>query len=158
MTDATLIIARCTRNGVTAWQAVAAQLGRPVDSVRAQFDAGYERAYCWAPSRESVPEADVVIDFDDMSSPFAKGPGLKILILRTLQTGPACIETIATRLCRTTDSIRARLNSLKVDGLVIHDGRGGPHGEGRSQRTWSLTAPGLRVAVTGFAERVKEGV
>lgn len=42
--DPYAIIMRCTRNGHTAWQAVAQQLGKSVDYVRSQYDATYQKA------------------------------------------------------------------------------------------------------------------
>lgn len=150
------IIAACTRNGATSWQNVARQLGRSVDSVRAQYDAGYERAYVWAPTREAAPEPapeDLIEPADadiPMNSPHAKGPSLRILILQRLQHGAQSADTVANFLHRPVNSVRARLDRLLDDFLVCHDGR--------YPRTWSLTAKGLRIAVTGCEVRAKERV
>lgn len=132
------IIARNTRNGHTAWQHVAAQLGRSVDSVRAQFDPSYMRAHIWAPSREPQPE--MIPDENDTHAPHPKGAGLKCQIIAYLNRRPATAETIAAWLAKTPESIRVRLNALKADKLVEHDGFRLPY-------VWSLTAAGrLKVA------------
>lgn len=145
------IIARCTRDGHVSWQHVAAQLGRSVDSVRAQFDQTYMRAHIWAPERGARPEMEPdpadVFDIEDTSSPHPKGPGLKVLILGVLANGAESAELIAIRLQRPVNSIRARLDRLQGDFLVCHDGC--------YPRTWSLTAKGLRIHVTGCEVRVK---
>jgi hypothetical protein len=148
VTDPAEIIARCTRDGVVSWQHVARQLGRSVDSVRAQFDSGYGRAWVAMPSRdledeEPPPDSEVPV-----TSPYTKGPGLKLEILRDLQHGPRSVETIANQLVRPVNSIRARLDRLLEIGAVSHDGR--------YPRTWSLTATGLRISVTGCEDRAKE--
>lgn len=150
MTNEQLVIERCTRNGVTAWQAAAKQLGCSVDYLRAKFDVTYARAYCWAPSREPDPELEPPVDENDTSSPHVKGPGLKLLILCTLQNGPLSAETLACVLVRTVNSIRARLDRLHDVECVVHDGR--------YPRTWKLTAKGLRCAVTRCEISAKERV
>lgn len=130
------IIAANTRAGHTSWQNVARQLGRSVDSVRAQYDHGYERAYVWAPSRSPMAQAEPedLIEPDDAdiptSSPYVRGPGLKFEILCLLQVRQASVEELAGRLAKTTLSIRKRLNDLKADGAVFCD-NGIP-------RTWGL--------------------
>lgn len=43
MTFIETVIARCTRNGHISWAQVAKQLGRPVESVRQEFDPTYRR-------------------------------------------------------------------------------------------------------------------
>lgn len=153
MSQAEQIIARCTRDGHTAWSAVARQLGRSVDSVRAQFDPGYERAYAWAPSRAPVPPAapeDLVepaVDENDMSSPHVKGPGLKAEILALLSHRSLSAETMAGMLQRPVNSIRARLDRLQDAFMVCHDGA--------YPRTWAITQAG-RKHVTGCEVRAKE--
>lgn len=147
--NAEIIIARCTRNGVTAWQAVALQLGVSVDKARCDHDPSYLKVRPWPHACEAVtPEPEV--DIEDMSSPYVKGPGLKALILTALQHGPMSAETLASTLIRPVNSIRARLDRLTDDFLVCNDGR--------FPRSWSLTAKGLRVAVTGCEIRPKERV
>lgn len=146
------IIRRCTREGVTAWQSVAKQLGLSVDAARSRYDPSYLRARPWPHPCESVsPDGEPEpIDETDMSSPHPKGPGLKVLILRQLQNGPASVETLAVRLSRKTTSIRARLDRLLDDFLVCHDDC--------YPRSWSLTAKGLRIAVTGCDFQARERV
>ena len=154
--DINAIVARCTRNGVTSWQAVAKQLGRSVDSVRAQFDRQYARAHVWAPSREPDPALEPPVDENDLSSPYPKGPGLKSMILRSLHTnGPTCVGDIATRLGRTTNSIRMRLSDMREAGLVENDSKGRPNGV--YEWTWSLTIAGHVAAVTACAQKEREG-
>lgn len=127
------VIARCTRDGHTAWQQVANQLGRSIDSVRAQHDPSYMRAHIWAPSREPQPE--MIPDPNDLSSPYVKGPGLKCEIVNLLRRRSATAETLATMLGKTTESIRNRLTDLKAANIVEHDGYHLPY-------TWRLTAVG----------------
>lgn len=141
------VIARCTRAGVTSWSNVARQLGRSVDSVRSEFDAEYLRVRPWPHVCEVIaPEPEV--DVNDTRSLRPKGPGLKLLILATLQNGPLSAETISCVLVRTVNSIRARLDRLHDAECVVHDGR--------YPRTWKLTAKGLRVAVTRCEISAKE--
>lgn len=139
MTDPHDLIARNTRNGHTAWQNVARQLGRSVDSVRAQFDPTYARAHIWAPSREPQPE--MIPDENDLHSPHPKGPGLKCEIAAALATSSACAETIAARLARPINSIRARLAEMQASGIVRCDG----HRPG----TWSLIPDVTACAIGG---------
>jgi DNA-binding transcriptional ArsR family regulator len=140
--NAEQIISRCTRDGVVAWSQVAKQLGRSVDSVRAQYDPGYERAYCWAPSREPIPPAapeDLIepdVDENDMSSPYVKPTPLKERIMRLLSVQSMCAETLAHALNCPKNSIRARLDRLYDAGLVTHDGR--------YPRTWSIAGQGAQ--------------
>lgn len=141
MSNPHAVIERCTRDGVTSWQQVAKQLGRSVDSVRAQFDPRYLRAHVWAPTREPDPDLAPPIDENDTRSLAPKGPGLKVQILQYLQHGPECVEIIAIRLARPVNSIRARLDRLLEIGAVSHDGR--------YPRTWRVTPSGLRMSVTG---------
>lgn len=148
MTDPKAILARCTRDGATAWQQVAKQLGRSVDSVRAELDPGYLKVRPWPhPCEEVEPEP---VDENDTRSLAPKGPGMKLEILRQLQNGPSSAETLANRLRRPVNSIRARLDRLQGGFLVCHDNR--------YPRTWSLTAKGLRTAVTGCEIRAKGSV
>lgn len=138
-------IARCTRNGYTAWQQVANQLGRSVDSVRAQHDPTYMRAHIWAPTRQ--PDPEMLPDENDLSSPHPKAPGLKVEILALLREGPWSAETLAMRLNRPVNSIRARLDRLMDEFLVCHDGR--------YPRSWVLANPNTHV--TGCEIQGKAG-
>lgn len=129
------IIATCTRAGVTAWQSAARMLGRSVDSVRSQYDPTYLRSHIWAPTRSPEP-AMAIPDEDDTSSPYPKGPGLKCEILTALANHTLGADTLASKLNRPVDSIRARLAQLQALFLVCHDGR--------FPRTWSLTEAGRK--------------
>lgn len=143
MTDPLDIIAANTRNGHTAWQNVARQLGRSVDSVRAQFDPTYLRAYIWAPSREAQPEMEAPpVDENDTSSPYGRGPGLKAEIACLLSHHARLnVEDIANQLGCSTASARKQLSALKADGLAVCSER---HPSG-SAKTWSaVTRHGLR--------------
>jgi hypothetical protein len=144
------IVRRCTRDGVTSWQSVAKQLGLSVDAARSRYDPAYLRARPWPHPCEEVPHPDAPIDENDVHSLAPKGPGLKALILRHLQTGPASVETLANRLQRPVNSIRARLDRLLDEFLVCHDDC--------YPRSWSLTAKGLRMAVTGCEVQARKRV
>lgn len=122
------VISRCTRNGHTAWQQVACQLGCSVDSVRAQFDPTYMRAHIWAPSREPQPE--MIPDENDLSSPYPKPPGLKVEILKLLNRNRMSAEELSLALLSPVNSIRARLDRLHDAGQVYHDGA--------YPRTWGI--------------------
>lgn len=148
------VVDRCTRGGATSWQQVAKQLGRSVDSVRAQFDPTYLRAHVWAPTRGPEPDMatptvepdpEALPDAEAYRSPHSAGPGLKALILTALDRCPASAETIATRISRTPESVRVRLSCLKADGLVVHDER--------PPYTWVITDAGrsllTRLAIEG---------
>lgn len=156
MTDPHDIIAANTRGGHTSWQNVARQLGRSVDSVRAQFDPGYERAHVWAPSRDPIPQPrpeDVVIPFDenDTSSPYVRGPGLKaeILCLLSRHAGLS-VDDIASHLQRPVLSVRKRLNVLREEGRVTCSGR---HPSG-SPKTWRRAVAAVTRHGLGDKERV----
>lgn len=129
MTDATAIITRCTRNGVTAWQSVALQLGRSVDSVRSEHDPNYLKVRPW-PHPCEVVEPEPVIDLDDMSSPYPKGEGMKARILALLERQSMSAELLSSFLHSPVNSVRARLDRLFDGGKVYHDGR--------YPRTWGL--------------------
>lgn len=143
------IIERNTRNGHTAWQHVACQLGRSVDSVRAQFDPTYMRAHIHVPSREHQPE--MIPDENDLRSPHPK-TNLKCEIMKLLKRRSATAETLATMLGKTSESIRTRLTALKSDKLVEHDGFRLPY-------VWNLTDAG-RLKLTGHGDGIgaEEGV
>lgn len=128
------VINRCTRDGHTSWQSVSRQLGRSVDSVRAQYDPTYLRSHLWAPTRSPEPAMAMPEDEDDTSSPYPKAPGLKCEILTSLGRHTLGADTLASKLNRPVDSIRARLAQLQALFLVCHDGR--------FPRTWSLTEAG----------------
>lgn len=155
------IIAACTRCGVTSWQNVARQLGISVDAARARHDPGYERAYVWAPSRSPMAQADPedLIEPDDAdiptSSPYVRGPGLKVEILCLLiHHGGLTVETLASMLNRTKLSVRKRLNDMRGELLVCNDS-GGQHGSGTFGWTWTITAVG-KGFVTAHAPGAKE--
>lgn len=126
-----IIIQRCTRDGHVAWAQVARQLGRSVDSVRAQHDPSYMRAHIWAPSREPQPEMVEEVDENDMTSPYPKGIGMKAKILALLERQMMSVETLASFLQSPPNSVRARLDRLLEAGRVYHDSA--------FPRSWGLT-------------------
>lgn len=135
MTLAQTVILRCTTNGHTRWQHVAAQLGRCIDSVRAEHDPTYLRSHIWAPSREARPEMiEPEHDIDDMRSPRPKERGLRFDILARLSFASASAETIAAAVEHSADSVRPRLTQLKQEGMISHTAR--------LPYTWSLTDEG----------------
>lgn len=131
MTDVHAIIERCTRDGHTCWQHVAGQMGRSVDSVRAQFDQTYMRAHIWAPSREPQPEMEP--NLADLSSPHIK-QRVRDRILIILGACTASAQTIAAMTNATLGSAKANLSYMKRDGLVASTHR--------QPYTWSLTVEG----------------
>lgn len=134
------IIARCTIDGVTRWSHVAQQMGRCVDSVRAEFDPRYLRAYIWAPSREPRPEMDLPAEDDEDSfrSTRAKSDGLRVSIIARLGRGSASAETLAAFIGCTVQGARNQLSKLKADGQVVHTRR--------LPYTWSLSPGETSVA------------
>lgn len=140
MTDPSTIIARCTRNGITSWQAVAKQMGLSVDAVRSRYDAAYLKVRPWPHPCEAVPHPDG-----------AKGPGLKALILNQLGKHAMSVEDLAYRLQRPVNSIRARLAQMRQCGLVESDS-GGRHNGKANAWTWWITTKGrdvTRCAIQG---------
>jgi hypothetical protein len=128
------IIDRCTRNGVTAWANVAKQLGRSVDSVRAQHDQSYMRAHIWAPSREHQPEMEAPEDPDDTRSPHVKPVPLKVRVLAVLGKHSLSAETLAAATGTTLGCAKWQLSVMKREGSVQHTTR--------LPYTWSLTDAG----------------
>jgi hypothetical protein len=115
----TELIARHTRNGVTAWQAVARMLGRSVDSVRSQYDPSYLKIRPWPHPCEEV----VVIDFDDMRSPHVRPPPLRVRILALLAKQSASAQTIAAMTCSSLETTKMTLSRMKRDGMIQHTDR-----------------------------------
>lgn len=132
------VIRRCTRDGVTSWAQVAKQLGRSVDSVRAQFDVTYLRAYVWAPSREADPDL-APPDEDDTRSPHVRPVRLKVRILAILGKHTLSAATIAAALGTTLGCAKSQLSVMKREGLIKHT-KGYPY-------TWSLTQIGAEMLV-----------
>lgn len=131
--SAEAIIARCTRNGITSWQNVAAQMGRSVDGVRSDYDPMYLKIRPWPhPCEEVEPEAEPT----DLSSPYAKPEPLKDRILKLLTVQSMSAEILSHALNSPRNSIRARLDRMLDAGLVQHDGR--------YPRTWSLAGQGAQ--------------
>ena len=115
------IIARCTRGGVVSWQNVAQQLGRSVDSVRAECDPTYMRSHIWAPSREPRPEMEppeVIPDENDTRSPHERGPDMRTKIVACLTRGCASAETIAAAIGHGVASVRVHLTWMKQEGTI----------------------------------------
>jgi hypothetical protein len=120
-----------------SWQNIANMLGRSVDSVRAQHDQTYLRAYIAVPTRAPEPDmalADELSDAESHRSPFPKGPNLQAIILIILDRNTASVETIAALIGTSVESTRSRLSALRLHGLIDHDGR--------HPRTWSITDDG----------------
>jgi hypothetical protein len=63
-------------------------------------------------------------------------------ILKALEGGPVTVDDIAERLER---RVRVRLNKLRVRGVVIREGRGGPH----RQFTYRLLRPDIATKALG---------
>lgn len=156
MSLAQTVIARCTTNGHTRWQHVAAQLGRCIDSVRAEHDPTYLRAYIWAPSREARPEMDVPEDIDSTRSPHAKGAGVRIELLALLARRTLPAETLARLSGIPANSARARLSDMATDGLVSHDGNA-PGSTYHSIRTWAITEKGREALASHRANPMRRG-
>lgn len=135
------IITRNTRNGYTSWQNVARQLGRSIDSVRAQYDHSYMRAHIWAPTREPEPEMEEPPCARDTSSPYIRGPILRVRIISTLSRHTASAQTLASMVGTTIGCARVQLSALKSEGIVQHTAR--------MPYTWSLTDKGKAEATTG---------
>lgn len=129
-----IIIARCTRDGHVAWSQVARQLGRSVDSVRAQHDPSYLRAYVWAPSREADPDLEPPVDENDTSSPHVRQAPIRDRILHLLAVQTASAQTLALALNTTVGCAKVNLSRLAQSGMVRHD-RSYPY-------TWELTIIG----------------
>jgi len=138
-----MVIARCTRNGVTSWQQVARQLGRSVDSVRCAYDPQYLKVRPWPHPCEEVAspvEPELELEPTDLSSPHPKGESLKVRILKLLAVQSMSSEILAHALNVPRNSIRARLDRLLDAGKVCHDGR--------YPRTWAIAGQSPQVAVT----------
>lgn len=147
------VVKRCTRDGVTSWQNVAAQLGCSVESARKRFDPQYLPIRPWPhPCEEIAPE---VVDENDTHSLAPKGPGMRMEVICLLhRLGHLSSADIANRLGKPVNSVRARLSQIKAEGWVENDGFG--RANGLFEWTWKLTEAGRLVAVTGCAEAVKE--
>lgn len=132
--DPITIIARNTRNGHVAWQNVARQLGRSEDAIRSQYDPTYMRR-----NDRPWPHPCEAVEFEptDVSSPYAKTPGLKTKILTVLHRHTASAESIAYAIGGHARSIRSRLGALHASGLVQRSCR--------LPYTWSLTEAGRKV-------------
>lgn len=127
-----ITVRRCTLDGVTRWSHVAQQLGRSVDSVRAEFDPSYPRYHIWAPSREPDPEMAPPDNEIETSSPYIKGPDMRAKIMTCLARGAASAETIAIFIGHGLGSVKARLSEMATEGKVEHTAR--------QPYTWSLKA------------------
>lgn len=142
------IVTRCTRNGVTAWQHVAAQLGCSVDQARARHDPKYLPVRPWPhPCEEVAPQAaeakPETVDENDTSSPHVKGPGHRALIVSLLaRNGPMTVADLAARLESPRNSVRMRLSQLRADGLVENDNFRARN-NGVYEWTWRLTREGV---------------
>lgn len=138
------IIARCTRNGVTSWQHVAAQLGCSVDQARSRYDRQYLPVRPWPhPCEEIKPEAELEpIDENDTHSLAPKGPGMLVEIVQLLgRIGPMTVAELSARLHSPTNSVRMRLSKLRGEGLVENDNFAA-RSNGVYEWTWRLTRDG----------------
>lgn len=143
MSDEAAIIARCTRGGTTSWQQVAKQLGRSVDSVRAQYDRQYLHSRPWThPCEEVEPEPDIetMTDAEAYKSPNPKGEGLKVTLLKLLDRHQhLTADDMAQRTSNAANTVRSRLSELLHEGFVQNDQA---IQRGSTERTWSLTTAG----------------
>lgn len=132
-------ICRFSRDGYIPWQSVAAMLGRPAASLRAEFDSLSMTPITLDPAGlgpvDSLPEPECY------RSTRAKGPGLRDLILVHLAKRSEAVDVLSAKTQRSPESIRMRLSQMQADGLVEHDNRAGR----AVGRTWSLTTFGREV-------------
>lgn len=154
MASAHDIIARCTRDGVTAWQHVAAQLGCSMDAARRGYDPNYMNARPWPVLCVEITQEGEIIDENDTHSLAPKGPGMRMDIACLLKRhGSLPVEAIAGRLNRPRNSVRMRLSQMHAKGWVENDSRG--RANGVIEWTWRLTDKGMALAVTGCAEDLR---
>jgi hypothetical protein len=119
------VVARCTRDGVIAWQAVALQCGTSVERAKALYGAS------------ALP----VRPFSGSCEATSSDPGLKVKILHLLRRQPnITTEDISARLCSPCSSIRKRLSVLAGEGLIAKDRP--HHTAGFFGFSWSLTDAG----------------
>lgn len=149
--NAEIIIARCTRNGVTAWQAVAMQLGVSVDKARCMHDPNYLKVRPWPQACEPVAAPEPIIDFDDMRSPNAHNnnvPWVRDAIVGFLSRHSESAATIAIAIGAAHGTVKKELSNMKAAGQVEHDG-GYPY-------TWRLA--GIAARGRGNTSRAGERV
>ncbi len=108
--DPTEIVRRNTRNGYTAWQNVAMQLGQSLDLVRSLYDPTY------GPKAQihAQPKPQHVIPFPGLE------PGDHEIIAR-LANKPADANTLAVYIPQNLKSVRVRLSKLHGKGIVERD-------------------------------------
>lgn len=146
--DAMVVIARCTRGGITSWQQVSKQLGLSVDAARCRYDPEYLHIRPWPHPCEAVAHPDEPIDENDTSSPHPKGPTLEVRISAILDSlGALSVADIACRLNISAGSARDALSTMRKAGKVENDSN--DRHNGNLEWTWRLTgqsAPSSRKA------------
>lgn len=132
-------ICRFSRNGYIPWQSVAVMLGRDRASLKAEYDSlSMEPALTLDPT--GVGPIEALPEPERYRSTRVKSD-LRTEIMNRLAIRPETAETLASRIGKPRDSVRARLNEMRNAGTAQSDGSG----RYTISATWSLTVFGREV-------------
>lgn len=139
-------ICRFSRDGRIPWQSVAVMLGRDREALRAEWEAMSALPVTFEPA--NIGPIDSLPEPESYRSTRTK-TDLRTEILNRLAIRPETAETLSSRIGKSRDSIRARLNEMRNAGTARSDGSG----RYTISATWSLTEFGREVWARERQER-----